>query len=244
MTDIPSPSDFVGYDGTVFRLVEAQHRISTSRLTDSLAEEERLEMLIEQAKPALPEAARGLHYLLATPFRYGHRSPSRFRKAGERPGIFYGSESTGTCIAEMAYWRLKFFAAAPGARLPATTTEYLMFRIGVAAERAIDLMSPPFVEQRAAWTDKYSYDACQRFADLARGISAQLIRYESARDEDRGVNIALFDPACFTAPVPTSEGTWHFRFQNRRLSVLGASPSHERHEFDFGQFGLASRSRP
>ena len=76
MTDVPAPTDFVHYGGTVFRLVEAQHRISTSRLTDSLAEEERLEALIEQAKPSLPDAARGLHYLLATPFRYGHRSES------------------------------------------------------------------------------------------------------------------------------------------------------------------------
>ena len=96
MTAGPSRSDFVHYQGTLFRLVEAQHRISTSRLTNSLAEEELLERLVEQVKPPLPEKARGLHYLLATPFRYGHRSESRFRKAGERPGIFYASESART----------------------------------------------------------------------------------------------------------------------------------------------------
>jgi len=238
LTDAPSPSDFVRFDATVFRLVEAQHRISTSRLTDSLAEEERLELLVEQVKPPLPDQARGLHYLLATPFRYGHRSESRFRKAGERPGIFYASESTRTCIVEMAYWRLRFFAASPDALLPATTTEYLMFGIGVAAERAVDLTRPPFSRRRAKWTDKRSYDACQQFAALARNIAAQLVRYESARDEDGGVNIALFDPACFSAPVPNSEGTWHFRFQNGKLVVIGASPSHQRHEFDFERFGL------
>ena len=238
MTVVPSPSYFVTYRQTVFRLVEAQHRISTSRLTDTLAEEERLELLIEQAKPPLPEQARGLHYLLATPFRYGHRSESRFRKAGERPGIFYASETRRTCIREMSYWRLRFFAASPAAKLPSTTTEYLMFGIGVAADRALDLTAPPFVGKRANWSDKKSYDGCQRFATSARAIATQLIRYESARDYDGGINVALLDPGCFTAPVPTSEGTWHFRFQNRKLVVIGASPSNERHEFDFGQFGL------
>lgn len=238
MTDTPLPAHFVQYAGTVFRLVEAQHRISTSRLTDSIAEEERLELLIEQAKPRLPVEAQGLHYLLGTPFRYGHRSESRFRKAGERPGIFYASETMRTCIVEMAYWRLRFFAASPDALLPSTTTEYLMFGIGIAADRGLDLTQPPFAGHRGKWASKKSYDACQRFAASARGIGAQLIRYESARDHERGINIALFDPGCFAAPVPKSEGTWHFRFQNRRLVTIGASPSQERHEFDFSQFGL------
>lgn len=237
MTQAPSTSDFITYQATVFRMVEAQHRISTSRLTDSLAEEERLERLVEEVKPPMPEMARGLHYLLATPFRYGHRSASRFRQAGERPGIFYGSETTKTCVVEMAYWRLRFFAASPEALLSTTTTEYFMFGIGVAAERTLDLTRPPFARQRAKWTDKSSYDACQRFAALGRSIATQLIRYESARDQG-GFNVALFDPACFTAQVPSSEGTWHFRFQGRRLIAIAASPSQDRHEFDFSQFGL------
>lgn len=237
MTSVPSQADFVSYDGTVFRMVEAQHRISTSRLTDSLADEERLEMLIEQAKPSLPEEARGLHYLLATPFRYGHRSPSRFRKAGERPGIFYASESRKTCIAEMAYWRLRFFAAAPDAMLPATTTEYLMFGVGLAVERVIDLMLPPFVGQRTRWADKQSWNACQDFAARARRIGTQMIRYESSRDAE-AANVALFDPACFTTPVPTSVGTWHFRFHGQRLVVIGAAPSSDRYQFEFAQFGF------
>ncbi len=240
MSELPSRDDFTRYQSTVFRLVEAQHRISTSRLTDSLAEEERLERLIEQAKPKLPEAAQGLHYLLATPFRYGHRSESRFRAVTERRGIFYGSESERTCIAEMAYWRMRFFAAAPAAKLPRTTTEYLMFSIGIAAERALDLTRPPFAKHRKKWTDKLSYHACQRFASAARAIAAQLIRYESARDAEGGVNVALFDPACFTAEVPASQSTWHFRFQEGWLLVIGASPSEKRHSFEFAEFGLAA----
>lgn len=220
-------------------MVEAQHRISTSRLTDSLMEEERLERLIEEVKPPLPRAARKLHYLLATPFRYGHRSESRFRKAGERPGIFYASESKATCLYEMAYWRMRFFAASPGATLPTTTTEYLMFGAEIEAPRSLDLTLKPFAAARSKWTDRASYKDCQGFADRARRISAQLIRYESARDPQGGFNIALIDPACFKSNVPANHGTWHFRFQTGKLIAIGASPLTDRHEFEFSELGLA-----
>lgn len=239
MSRAPRKSDFASYRGRIFRMVEAQHRISTSRLADSLLDEERLELLVEQVKPPMPAAARRLHHLLATPFRYGHRSGSRFRRAGERPGIFYASESAATCLAEMAYWRLKFFAAAPGAVLPATTTEHLMFSAKVDAMRSLDLTKPPFAADRSRWTDPDDYSACQQFADRARKIDAQGIRYESVRDPDDGRNFALLDPACFESRVPKSEGTWHLRFRTGRLAAIAASPSTRRHEFSFNQFGLS-----
>lgn len=214
-------------------MVEAQHRISTSRLTDSLLDEERLEQLIEEVKPPLPKAARSLHYLLATPFRYGHRSASRFRAAGERPGIFYASERKITCLHEMAYWRMRFFAAAPAASLPTTTTEYWMFGVGVAATRALDLTRKPFAADFAKWTDPVSYAATQRLVAQARAIAAELIRSISARDPGGGANVAVLDPACFTKPVPTSQGSWHFRFQHGKLVAIAAAPLSERHEFAF-----------
>ena len=238
MSEAPSKSDFIDYRGEVFRLVEAQHRISTSRLTDSLLEEERLERLIEEVKPPLPRAARKLHYLLATPFRYGHRSESRFRKAGARPGIFYASESKITCLYEMAYWRMRFFAASPGASLPTTTTEYLMFGADIEAPRSLDLTRQPFSAARRKWTDRSHYGDCQRFAERARRIGSQLIRYQSARDPNGGFNVALLDPSCFKAEVPANHGTWHFRFQNGKLIAIGASPLTERHEFEFSELGL------
>ena len=238
MTRPPRKSDFAAYRGRVFRMVEAQHRISTSRLAGSLLDEERLERLVEEVKPPMPRAAQGLHHLLATPFRYGHRSASRFRRAGERPGIFYASESTETCLAEMAYWRLKFFAAAPAARLPGTTTEHLMFSARVAGERTLDLTNPPFAADRARWTDPNDYSACQLFADRARKIDTQAIRYESVRDPGNGRNLALLDPACFERPMPKAEGTWHFRFRAGHLTAIAAAPSDGRYEFGFDQFGL------
>ena len=238
MSRAPKRTDFIDYRGKVFRIVEAQHRISTSRLAGSILDEERLERLVEEVKPPMPKEARKLHHLLATPFRYGHRSESRFRKAGERPGIFYASEAVITCLREMAHWRLRFYAASPAAAFPTTTTEHLMFSVAIDAKRALDLTGAPFDSAPTKWVHAEEYAECQRFADRARKIDAELIRYESARDPDGGRNVAVLRPACFESHVPTAEGTWHFRFQNGRLNAIAASPSNERHEFNFEQFGL------
>jgi hypothetical protein len=234
----PRRSDFTIFRGRVFRLVEDQHRISTSRLAKSLFDEERLELLADDVKPTVPHEARGLHRLLATPFRYGHCLESRFRKAGERPGIFYASESTLTCLREMAYWRLRIYADAPAAEFSSTTTEHLMFSVGINANRTLDLTRAPFDVRRPEWTDPVDYGSCQRFARHARKLGAQLIRYESVRDGNGGMNVAVMRADCFNGPMPKAEGTWYFRFNNGRLNAIAASPSSDRFEFDFSQFGL------
>src|SRR5215211_7035249 len=90
--------------GTCWRLVEAQHRVSTLKLVDSVDEQEALEELIQTTKPSLPPDCQHLHYLLATPFRYGAPYPhgSRFRRAGLTEGVFYAAEAPQTAVAEMA----------------------------------------------------------------------------------------------------------------------------------------------
>lgn len=236
----PSISDFQRYSAKLFRIVEAQHSISTDRLLDDPAEQEVLERLIEAAKPTMPAVARGLHHLLGTPFRYGYAKETRFRRAHERPGIFYGSEGQATAVAEAAYWRMRFFAASPGMKLPKTTLEHLAFSVPVAVERALDLTNSPLVAGRTQWTHPTDYAPCQRLAERARRLNAQLIRYESVRDPAGGANVALLDPAGFQKPVPTSEQTWHFRFSGAKLTALAALPSRKRFDFTFAQFGLVA----
>jgi RES domain len=217
-------SEFRRYARTVWRVVEAQHRISTNRLADSLADQARLEELAEAAKPDLPKAARGLHYLLASPFRYGHNAPSRFRRANERPGIFYASEHEATAIAETAYWRLRFFARSPGAVPPTTTTEHLSFSVPVKAVRALDLTKAPFTVDAAKWASQGDYSASQALAEAAREVQAQLIRTASVRDPQARANVAVLDPAVFGAAGPAFRQTWHFRFEQGRLSAIAAFP--------------------
>ena len=52
-------SEFRSYEGRVWRVVEAQHRISTNRLADSLEAQHVLEELADKVKPLVPPAARG-----------------------------------------------------------------------------------------------------------------------------------------------------------------------------------------
>lgn len=235
---VPTPADFRKYSGKVWRLVEAQHRISTNRLAAGIDDQALLEQLVEEVKPVLPAAARGLHYLLATPFRYGHAKASRFRRANERPGIFYASDHVATAIAETAYWRLLFFSRSPGFVPPTTVVEHSAFTVPIAVERALDLTAAPFVDQAVRWVDLDNYTACQDFADAARGIDAQAVRYASVRDPAHRANIALLDPAGFSAVAPAIEQTWHFRYEAGQMTAFAAFPSTEHYAFTFDQFGL------
>src|SRR5580704_18780825 len=110
-TRVALSSEFRHLEGTCWRLVEAQHRVSTLKLTNTLAEQALLEELIENTKPVIPTECRHLDFLMATPFRYGAAYPmgSRFRRAGRTLGIYYAAEHPSTAVAEMAFYRLLFF---------------------------------------------------------------------------------------------------------------------------------------
>ena len=237
-SELASAANFTSISARVWRVVEGQRRISSARLIDNADELALLERLVEEVKPPFPPAARRLHELLGTPFRYGYGRESRFRRSQERPGVFYASEAECTAIAEMAWWRLRVFAAAPGMTLPKTNMEHTSFSVTLSCDRALDLTGPPYAAARKAWTDAGDYSACQQFAAAARALGTQAIRYESVRDPAAGRNIALLDPACFGEPVPRIERHWHFRFDRGRLRAFAAYPFIEQHSFTFEQFGL------
>jgi len=232
-------SEFRRYRRTVWRVVEAQHRISTNRLADNLKDQSRLEELAEEAKPDLPKAAQGLHYLLGSPFRYGHRIASRFRKADQRPGMFYASEQEATAIAETAYWRLRFFARSPEFVPGNTTSEHLSFTVAISSSRTLDLTKAPFDERADDWMQSDDYGACQELASTAREASAQLIRSISVRDPDGRCNVALLDPAVFAAREPTLGQTWHLRLERGQLHAIAAFPGGGKFAFEPESFGLA-----
>src|SRR6476659_10898077 len=117
--------------GMCWRAVEAQHRVSTMKLVDTLAEQSLLETLVESTKPPLPPGCRHPHYLLATPFRYGapYPSGSRFRRAGLTPGVLYASKTSSTAVAEMSFHRLLFFADSPETPWPADAGDLTAFSV-------------------------------------------------------------------------------------------------------------------
>jgi hypothetical protein len=52
--------------GRCWRVVEAQHIVSTLRVVDTIAEQAQLERLLEETKPPVPRDCTHLHYLLST----------------------------------------------------------------------------------------------------------------------------------------------------------------------------------
>ena len=194
---------------TIWRVVESQSHVSTMKLVDDLDDQNLLEQLIDDTKPALPPACARLHYLLGTPFRYApYPTGSRFRRAGQPEGCFYGSQHVETAIAELAFYRLLFFAEAPGMVRPANALEHTGFSVRAAAAAAIDLRTPALDQDHALWTHPTDYRACQDLADAARGAAIGAILYRSVRDPVGRTNLALLRPDILLSTQPAERRTW------------------------------------
>ncbi|WP_298494428.1 RES family NAD+ phosphorylase [uncultured Maritimibacter sp.] len=215
-------SELRAYRGCGWRLVEAQHRVSTLKLVDSLDEQAVLEDILEASKPPVPAPCQGLDYLLATPFRYDGPYPhgSRFRRAGMTPGVWYGAEAVEAAVAEMVFYRFLFYAESPATPWPQNTADYTALGVRLATEVAVDLTAPPLVEDAALWTDPTSYAACQALEEAVRAAGGRLIRYQSVRDPDGRANLAVLDCAVFAEKAPGERQTWRIRLSQHGAQAL------------------------
>jgi hypothetical protein len=189
----------------LWRAVEAQHIASTLRLVANVEEQLVLEGLLDKSKPAIPEAAADLHYLLATPFRYTSPIGSRFRAPADA-GVWYGAEKERTACAELGFWRWRFLMDAVGLDSLGPSPQ-TVFRGGIDG-RMIDLTELPFSRSRADWTHRSDYAPAQRFARLVREANVDAIRYESVRDPEHGGAVAVLRPACFKPRKPLEQHSW------------------------------------
>ncbi|MGH8801969.1 MAG: RES family NAD+ phosphorylase [Casimicrobiaceae bacterium] len=184
-------------------------------LTDSVDEQHVLERLLEESKPPIPAAARKLHCLLFTPFRYPPPpGGSRFRGPYD-PGVFYGADEIRTACAELGHWRWRHLCDTP-ALTSMPTKPQTVFRAQIAAA-CVDLRRKPFDADRAAWTRFDDYAACQHFAGVAREADVGAIRYESVRDPQRGGCGAVLAPEAFRRPAPVDQQTWMLSVTRERV---------------------------
>jgi hypothetical protein len=226
-----------------WRVVEAQHQVSTRKLVDSADEQALLEELIDSVKP--PDLTGGrLHYLLFTPFRYPPLAHgSRFGRRTE-PGIWYGSAELRTAFAEVAYYRLLFLEGT-SADLGTVTTALTAFTASVRTARGVDLAMPPFDAFRREIASPSSYTSSQSLGRTMRDAGVEAFRYPSARDIGGGVNVAAFVPSVFGRSRPKSIETWYcaasrdhvdvtksdyfkpvtFEFPRKQFLVRGALPA-------------------
>ena len=192
----------------VWRMVEAQHLVSTSKIVDTRAEQELLEEILEEGKPPVPKEAAELDYLLFSPFRYGTRPPSgsRFRAISD-PAVFYCAETVRTAAAEVGYWRWRFLQDTAGlTRLQPCT--FTAFRVPIKTI-CIDLRKSPFDTDSAAWRHPTDYSATQNFGRIAREAGIGAILYQSVRDPEHHFCMAVFTPLAFAAKKPDSAThTW------------------------------------
>jgi hypothetical protein len=200
---------------SLWRAVEAQHRVATMVLVDTLDEQALLETILDESKPPLPAQTRELHWLLFTPFRYPPLpSGSRFRGPAD-PGVFYGADLRRTACAELGYWRWRFLSDSPALEAMPPTAQTL-FRTPVAG-LAIDLRQPPHAAQSALWLDPADYSGCQALARSARAARVQIIRYQSVRDPEASGCGALLSHAAFAAKRPDLTESWTLAVSRRHV---------------------------
>lgn len=190
----------------VWRGVESQYASATMVLVDSLDEHEVLEHLLEASKPPLPATkAAAKHFLLTTPFRYTPTQDSRFRQAGQgRHGLWYGSPVLMAACAEVAYWRQRFILDSAGLVGARIVSHHTFFAAAVAGH-GIDLMAPPWLACREAWTGN-DYAPTQRLAAAAEPAGMAVIRYESVRAPGCAC-VVVFTPDALREPAGGLDAT-------------------------------------
>ena len=139
-------------------------------------------------------------------------------------GVFYASETPQTAVAEMAFYRLLFFAESPNTPWPSNPAEYSAFSAEYATKKAIDLTKGKYGADRTLWMHVTDYSHCQAFADAARAAKIEVIRYASIRDPAQGINLALLTSRAFASPKPINQLTWHIRLSDAGAQAICEAP--------------------
>ena len=195
--------------GDMIRVVENQEQVATNSLVDSLEEQLQLEQLLEQSKPGYPEKSESLHYLLSTPFRYpplihGSRFGSRFENS-----LFYASKYLETAFCETAFYRFYFWLGMKDK--PASgkfTTEHTVFTTPYYSTKGFKLQHSPFSEFEDELTNPSHYQTTQQLGKELRSQGIEIIEYLSARDPNKGINVALFTPQALVLKKPKDQQQW------------------------------------
>ncbi len=222
--------------GTLVRVVESQEQVATNNLVETLDEQHLLEQLLEGNKPLYEPDTSGLHYLLATPFRYPPlKYGSRFGKNTE-PALFYGARQLPTALAETAYYRLVFWRGM--AQPPPSgkfVTQHTVFGAAYHSGRGLSLQLPPFDKYREQLSDPGSYQLTQQLGSEIRAFATEAIEFVSARDSGGGINVALFTAKALASKSPAFQQSWLCETSDIEVAFYSSSRG-EYYQFDLEQF--------
>jgi hypothetical protein len=236
--DCLADSQPVKLSGTLLRLVESQEQVATSQLVGSLERQAVLESLLDATKPPLRKGSEALHYLLATPFRYPPlQHGSRFGTRGE-PSLFYGSLEARTVLAEAAYYRFVFWSGMATPPTGKLDTQHTLFGAAYRTAQGLQLQAPPFVDHRAALASPSDYRASQALGAAMRAAGIEAFEFVSARDQQTGINVALFTPRAFAKKEPVSQEAWLCELTGERVRFRAAR-GRDIHDFPRAIFEVA-----
>ncbi len=218
------------------RLVESQQQVATSQLCDSLEESDLLEDMLEtRSKPPYRADTAHLHYLLRTPWRYPPlRYGSRFSSPQE-PSLFYGSLDRDTCLAESAYYRLRFHfdMAEPPHKIE---SQHTLFDTRYHSERGLRLQDPPFTRFAIALTHRQDYRVCQQLGTDLRQAGIEAFQFTSARAAHSGLNVALISPNALADTAPRHNAQWLCNTHTTGVSFISQGQPRLLKSFDLADF--------
>lgn len=195
--------------GTLFRLVESQEQVATMGYVDTLEEQTLLEEMLEETKPDYPDGIDAYHYLLTTPFRYPPLEyGSRFGRTSE-PSLFYAGCDLSVTLAESAFYRFVFLDSIEGVtEEDKIRSEHTMFSVDYQTDEGIRLQQAPFNQFQKELTHHTDYSQTQQLGSDMREAGVMGFEYESARDVNNGICVALYNTSSFTNNEPTNTAQW------------------------------------
>ncbi len=179
---------WIEINAKVYRIVESDLEVATSSITTSLAEQSRLEELLDEIKP-IAQASRK-HYLLTTPFRYPPLKYGSRYGTSNMKSFFYGSKEPITCLYECAYYRFLFLNDMEVPYNQPIQTNHLLFSCSVSAKKSLELTHERFRPIRETITHHADYTATQKIGNWAMENDFEVIKFPSARHEP-GINYAV-----------------------------------------------------
>ena len=197
------------YSNRVYRIVETQEYAATSGLVNNLDEQDLLEHLLDNVKPANKAGTERLHYLISTPFRYPPlQYGSRFGSV-LMPSFFYASEKISTTLAECAYYRFVFLDDMKAPYANPVRSEHMTFGVNVKTDKMSDvtnIASDEIVESVMSPSD-YRFTQQVGLA-LTQNSDTLVIRFNSIRDNAHNANVAIAEPSAITSKKPLDNMNW------------------------------------
>ena len=141
-------------------------------------------------------------------------------------------------LAEAAYYRFVFWAGMATPSAGKLDTQHTLFGAAYRTEHGLRLQAPPFAAQQHAHASPSDYRASQALGSRMRAAGIEAFEFVSARDQEDGINIALFTPKAFAKKEPISQEAWLCELTGERVRFLPAR-GREIHDFPLALFQVA-----